>query len=102
VSVSAVTWEGDIASTGAMGTAAGGACGVVMAGSGIGPAATVGLEVGAAVLDGDGFCWTSGCFESSETQMTDPARTTRKATSRPPPTITCPEDADARQSARHP
>jgi hypothetical protein len=46
VIVSAVTWEGDITSTGALG-AAGGACGVVVAvGSGIGPAATVGLEVG--------------------------------------------------------
>ena len=55
VSVSAVTWEGDIASAGA----AGGAGGVVMAGSRIGPAATVGLEVGAAVTGGPGFCWTS-------------------------------------------
>jgi hypothetical protein len=78
VSVSAVTWEGDIASTGAVG----------VAGSGIRPAATVGVEVGAEVSGGAGFCWTSGCFESSETQMTDAARTTRKAASRPPPTIT--------------
>ena len=42
MSVSAVTWEGDIASTGAVG----------VAGSGIRPAATVGLEVGADVSGG--------------------------------------------------
>jgi len=60
----------------------------VVAGSGIGPAATVGLEVGAEDVGGDGFGWTRGCFELSETQMTDTARTIRMATSKPPPTIT--------------
>jgi hypothetical protein len=60
-------------------------------GSGIGPATTVGLGVGAEVVGGDGFGRTSGCLESSETQITDAVRTTRRATSRPPPATACTE-----------
>jgi hypothetical protein len=55
---------------------------------GVGRAVTVGLEVGAEVLDGDGFGWTSGCFESSEIEIADTATKMRKTTSKPPPTIT--------------
>jgi hypothetical protein len=90
--VSAVSWEGGIASTGAVGSSAGGGCSVVVAGSGIGPAATVGLGVGADDVGADGFTCTSGCFDSLETRTTDNVRTTRTAMSKPPPTITCAEE----------
>jgi len=69
--VSAVSWEGDIASVGG---AAGGGSSLVVTGSGSGPAASVGLADGAG-----GFGCTKGCFELSETQMTDATSTPRTA-----------------------
>jgi hypothetical protein len=56
VIISAVTCDEGIANTG---VAAGGGS-VVVTGGGNGSAATVGLDVGAAVGGGDGFGWTSG------------------------------------------
>ena len=54
--ISAVTCDGGIANTG---VAAGGVW-VVVTGGGNESAATVGLDVGAAVGGGDGFGWTRG------------------------------------------
>jgi len=68
----------------------------VVAGNGIGPAATVGLGVATEGVGTDGFTCTSGCLDSLETKTTDTVRTIRTAMSKPPPRITC---AEKRQRA---
>jgi hypothetical protein len=73
-------------------TGSGGSMGGVAGTTGSGPLATVGPEMGADVVGGDGIGCKSGCFELSETMTTDATSATTNSMNKAPPTITGADD----------